>query len=232
MSALDSPKTHAALAAVRLIEDGTILGLGSGTTASIAIELIGERIQSEGLTLRGVPTSQATSTLARQSGISLIELDEVERIDLLIDGADEVDPSFRMIKGRGGALLREKLVASCAERRVYIVGHSKRVDVLGCTCPLPIEISPFGWRHTVERLRNLGASPSVRQSTSGERLVTDGGNLIVDCDFGRIDDPEELDARLKGTLGVFETGLFLDYCDTLIVGSEAGAEVIEKPSNH
>ncbi|MDX2038719.1 MAG: ribose-5-phosphate isomerase RpiA [Isosphaeraceae bacterium] len=230
MSQNDPVKYQAALAAVSLVRDGMIVGLGTGSTAAIAIELLGRRVVEQGLQIVGVPTSDESARAARNLGIRLTELNACVSIDLTIDGADQVDSQFRMIKGRGGALLREKLVAAASRRRIYIVGPEKRVDVLGRGCPVPVEAAAFDITHTAERLRNLGAKPRLRLGSDGNPVFSDGGNALIDCDFGELSDPEALDRGLQTTLGVFETGLFLEFCDTLIVGSATGAEVLERPS--
>lgn len=218
MSEIDPAKHQAALAAAALVESGMVVGLGSGTTASLTIRQLGERRNEEGIEFIGIPTSAATAELARSLGIRLRELDEVETLDLNLDGADEVDPQFRMIKGRGGALLREKIVASSATRKVTIITSDKQVDRLGATMPLPVEVSRFGLRHTEARLSRLGAVTSVRHQTAGTLFETDGGNAIIDCRFTAIDDPEKLDQKLRRVAGVLDTGFFFGLCDLLIVG--------------
>ncbi len=222
-----SGKLKAATAAAALVQNGMVVGLGSGTTAALVVRVLGERVAREGLRFVGVPTSVATADLARSLQLELRELDDIDRLDLNLDGADEIDPGFRMIKGRGGALLREKIVASFARRRVNVITPDKRVERLGIKAPLPIEVSPIGVRHLVDRLRELGAEPTIRIASSGDCYKTDGGNLIIDCHFDRIDDPARLDASLHQTVGIFETGLFIGLCDTLIVGYSDRAETIE-----
>ena len=229
MSPPDPAKQHAARLAADLVRPGMAVGLGSGTTATLMIQRLGQRVAEEGLSFLGVPTSRGTAELATSVGIALVDLDAIETLDLDHDGADEVDPAFRMIKGRGGALLREKIVAAAARRRVFIVGENKRVDRLGLRFPVPVEASPFGLSHTVQAIRALGAIPKVRTQAGGsEPYTTDGGNRVIDCRFERgIDDPAALDIHLKSIPGVFETGLFLGLCDALIVGRAEGAELIE-----
>ena len=227
MSSPDPSKRHAAQAAAALVQSGMLVGLGSGTTAALAIGFLGDRRRIENLDLVGVATSEATAKLAQASGIPLVDLDACGSIDLTLDGADEVDPNLAMIKGRGGALLREKLVAVASLRRVYLVGRSKRVERLGESAPLPVEVATFGIKHTERRLQALGAETQVRKTSDGRVFVTDGGNALIDCRFGAIVDPGALDVRLRSVVGVFETGLFLNLCDTLIVGDDSGAELIE-----
>jgi len=218
MSEIDPAKHRASQAAAALVTSGMVVGLGSGTTASLTIRLLGERRQNDGLDFVGIPTSAATAELARSLGIPLRELDEVDTLDLNLDGADEVDPRFRMIKGRGGALLREKIVASTAQRKVTIITAEKLVDQLGATMPVPIEVSRFGLRHTEARLNRLGAETNVRQQSGGGLYETDGGNAIIDCRFPSIDDPERLELELRRVVGVLDTGFFFGLLDLLIVG--------------
>jgi len=221
-------KKQAAKAAAELVKTGMVVGLGSGTTAIEVVRVLGDKLR-EGLEIVGVPTSVATAELAHALGIPLRDIDDVDAIDLVIDGADEIDPSFRMIKGRGGALLREKIVACTASRRVIVVTPEKRVERLGAVAPLPVEVSPVGTRHIEARLRSLGARTRLRTVEDGTPFRTDGGNRIVDCYFPGIADPLGLDAGLQCLVGVYETGLFLGLCDVLIVGGADGAVVIESP---
>jgi ribose 5-phosphate isomerase A len=230
MSAFDPAKLRAAEAAAELVERGMIVGLGSGTTASALVRCLGTRVEREGLRFVGVATSAATAELARSVGIALRDLDEVDTLDLNLDGADEIDGAFRMIKGRGGALLREKIVVDAAHRRVTIITAAKRVEHLGRMMPIPVEVSPFGLRHIDRHLRDLGANTVLRNGPDGTPFVTDGGHRIIDCQFDRVDDPEGLDRRLKQIVGVFETGLFLGLCDLLVVGHPDRVERIERPA--
>ncbi|MGE3818555.1 MAG: ribose-5-phosphate isomerase RpiA [Isosphaeraceae bacterium] len=227
MSETSAGKIQAAKAAADLVEPGMIVGLGSGTTAMEVVRVLGDRLRDEGLAIQGVATSEATAERARSLGIPLTDLDDVDGIDLVIDGADRIDTAFRMIKGRGGALLREKIVACVAKRRVIVVTPEKRVAHLGGAAPLPVEVSPMGTRHIEGRLRDLGARTALRALENGRPFHTDGGNRIVDCHFDEIDDPARLDQRLKGVVGVFETGLFLGLCDLLIVGHADRVERID-----
>ncbi|MDG3006955.1 ribose-5-phosphate isomerase RpiA [Paludisphaera mucosa] len=222
----DLAKAHAARSAAELVQSGMIVGLGSGSTAGLLVKRLGERVAEEGLEFVGVPTSVSTAELARELNIPLRDVDDVPAVDLNIDGADEVDPEYRMIKGRGGALLREKLVACVASRRVTIVSPEKVVPRLGIDSPVPVEVSRLGYRHIEQRLRTLGARTSLRRGPDGAPFVTDGGNLIIDCGFSPLADPDTLEAGLKSVVGVFETGLFLGLCDVLVVGRPDGAEQI------
>jgi ribose 5-phosphate isomerase A len=230
MSDFDSAKLQAARAAAGLVESGMTVGLGSGTTASLVVRELAERIRREGLQFIGTPTSAATAELARAEGIALCDFDELDALDINLDGADEIDAQFRMIKGRGGALLREKIVVSSARRRVTIVTAEKRVGQLGWRMPLPVEVSGFGLRHTEREIRAIGAETEVRRNPDGSTYLTDGGNPIIDCRFASIDDPAALDQQLRRVTGVFETGLFLGLCDLLIVGHPDRFEWIENPS--
>lgn len=220
-------KARAAKAAANLVQSGTIVGLGSGTTAIEVVRALGDRQRVDGLEIVGVPTSAATASFARSVGIPLRDVDEVDAIDLAIDGADEIDPAFRMIKGKGGALLREKIVASLATRRVIVITPEKRVARLGEAASLPVEVSPVGTRHIERRLIEIGARTELRRFEDGRPFQTDGGNRIIDCHFDGIEDPEELDGRIQRLVGVFETGLFLGLCDLLIVGGVDQVERIE-----
>jgi ribose 5-phosphate isomerase A len=229
MSEIDPAKLRAAEAAAALVEEGMVVGLGSGTTACALVVRLGERVAREALRFVGVPTSAATAELAASVGIALRDLDDVDTLDLNLDGADEIDPQFRMIKGRGGALLREKIVVDAARRRVTIITAEKRVARLGQRMPIPVEVSPFGLRHVDRHLRDLGAETAVRTRPDGRPFVTDGGHQIIDCRFGQIDDPSALELQLRQIVGVFATGLFLGLCDLMIVGQRDGVEMVAAP---
>jgi ribose 5-phosphate isomerase A len=220
-------KGRAARAAANLVEEGMVVGLGTGTTAAEVVRILGTRHSDEGLHFVGVPTSVVTAELARSFWIPIRELDDVDCLDICLDGADEVDPQFRLIKGRGGALLREKIVASAARRRVTIITSDKQVERLGSRMPVPVEVSPVGVKHTERRIRALGSETCIRRIEDGTPYLTDGGNAIIDCRFASIDDPSELDARLLSIVGVFETGLFISLCDLLIVGHSDRVESVE-----
>jgi ribose 5-phosphate isomerase A len=225
-------KRQAAEHAIALVENGMTLGLGTGSTAAHFIELVGQRVK-RGLKVVGVPTSEATRAQAERLGIPLIDLDRHPSLDLAVDGADEIDPELRLIKGRGGALLYEKIVAMASERMVVIADHSKRVATLG-SFPLPVEIVPFGagaTRGMVELLAaDAGCSGRIelRTMADGTPFLTDSGNFILDCAFGRIDEPEALDEALKLVPGVVESGLFLGIADAAIVAGPDGVVVIER----
>lgn len=227
----DDWKRQAAAEALKLVEPGMKLGLGSGSTAAIFVELLGEKVRA-GLDVVGVPTSEATAKLAAKAGIRLSTLDDEPGLDITIDGADEVDPLLRLIKGGGGAHLREKIVASASNRLVIIVDWSKKVDVLG-KFPLPIEVIPFGLVSTCTYIEMVAEAAGcegllkLRETASGEPFVTDSGNVIIDAAFGRIEEPELLAAALKDLPGVVEHGLFLDLADTAFIGGPNGVEVLK-----
>ena len=232
LSPQDRAKRAAGVRAAEFVETGMRVGLGTGSTAAFLLRRLGERVRGEGLRIRGVPTSEATARIAREEGIEVVALDEAGWLDLTIDGADEVDGAFRLIKGGGGALLREKIVATASDRMVVIADAGKRVDALGAF-PLPVEVIPFGWR-TTERLigeclgrLGLEGREAALRRTGDRPFVTDQGNHILDLGLGRIGDPEGLSAALNGIPGVVENGLFLGLCDALVVGREDGtAEVV------
>ncbi len=225
---IDTEKRRAAERGLEYVEDGMVLGLGTGSTAAHVVRLLGERVGA-GLKVRGVPTSRSTHALAEACGVPLATLDEVTRIDLTIDGADEVDPELRVIKGGGGALLREKIVASISEKLVIVVDSSKLVERLGAF-DLPVEVTPYARKVACIALEATGCSARLRLGGDGVPFVTDEGNSLVDCAYGAIDDPRALANRLNAIVGVVEHGLFLDMADIVVVGRVGGAEVIERAS--
>jgi len=221
------PKRAAAARAVEAIEDGMVLGLGSGSTAEFVVEALAERV-AIGLRIAAIPSSSKTAALARQLGVPLTSFADHQRIDLTIDGADQVERgSLTLLKGLGGALLREKIIASASARMMVVVDQSKLVDRLGEPKPLPVEIVSFGWQSTLERLTALGCAPRLRV-VGGQPFVSDGGNYIADCALGEIGDPAGLDTRLSATVGVIATGLFIGLASTILVGQPAGVDVIER----
>jgi len=217
----------AAVDAVKLVEDGQVIGMGSGTTAELAIRELGRRVREEQLDIIGVPTSKRSEKIGIESGINMSSLDEHGSIDLTIDGADEVDPSLELIKGLGGALLREKMVAQATEREVIVVDESKLVEKLGTRVPLPVEVIQFSTQHLKRRLAALGCEPVLRLVGSVP-FVTDNGNYIIDCSFSAIENPEMLDGEIKKVPGTVETGLFLGIADTVIVGSDTGTKTLNR----
>ena len=230
MSERETQKRKAAERAVALIEDGMKLGLGTGSTARHVLEVIAERRRAGELAdIVGVATSKATADYARELGIPISTLDDTVRLDLGIDGADEVDGELNLIKGLGGALLWEKIVAFACERFVVVVDDSKLVSRLGTRGPLPVEVVPFGWTTHLDALQSLGARSMVRRCADGSMFVTDGGHYIIDCAFAKgIAQPHELDAELRTRAGIVETGLFLDLTTTVIVAGADGARVMER----
>ena len=216
-------KELAAEKAVEKIENHMVVGLGTGSTASHAIHKIGERIK-QGLSIKAVATSLASERLAMELNIPLLPLAAIESVDIAIDGADEVDARRNLIKGGGGALLREKIVAFASRRFIVVVDQSKLTETLG-NFPLPVEIVPFAPALALKHLRALGCEPSIRKK-EGKEFVTDNGNLIIDCKFARIEDPASLDVAIKKIPGVVETGLFLNtMVSEVIVGYENGETV-------
>ncbi len=216
-------------AAERYVESGMVVGLGTGSTASFAVRRIGELIATGELEeVRGIPTSARTAALANEVGIPLLTLSKA-RPRLTIDGADEISPGLDLIKGRGGALLREKIVASAGEEGLIVVADAgKLVDSLG-TDPLPVEIDAFGWEATLEALASLGCEPGLRMDHAdpGRPYVTDGGHYTADCAFGPIPDPASLEVEIKRIPGALECGLFVGLARAAVVAGEAGVEVIE-----
>jgi ribose 5-phosphate isomerase A len=230
---LDDEKRLAAIAAVDLVQDGMVLGLGTGSTAAHAVRALGERVRA-GLKIVGVPTSEATARLARELGIELRDLDAVGQLDLTIDGTDEIDGNFHMIKGGGAALLREKLVASASTQVAIIADSTKRVKTLG-RFALPIEIIPFGSMMTIRRISTIAAPFGLpkgalarRCDPTGAPLVTDQGNHILDASFGAIHDPRGLGLALDQVVGVVDHGLFLDLATTLFVGQNSAVTRFQK----
>ena len=220
-------KQRAGFKAAEFVEDGMRVGLGTGSTAYWLVERLGERVRDEGLRVRCVPTSRRTEEQARGLGIPVATLGEAGGLDIAIDGADEVGPHLALIKGGGGALLREKLVASAARRFVVIADASKRVEVLG-RFPLPVEVVQFGWELTARRVAVVtGVEPLLRRDTNGGPFVTDNGNFILDCRCGAIQDPAQMERELKSLAGVVESGLFVRMADTAVLADEGGVQVID-----
>ena len=223
-------KREAARRALDLVEPGMRLGLGSGTTAHIFVDLVGERVKA-GLDVRCVATSEATAAQAKALGVKLATLDEIPELDLTVDGADEIDPELRLIKGGGGALLREKIVAAASRRMAVIADSRKLVPRLGAF-PLPVEVVPFGLaatrRHIEQALAGLGLAGPLRLRGDNTPFVTDGGHLILDCALGEIRDPERLADALDEIPGVVEHGLFLGYAELAVVAGAGRVEVIRR----
>jgi ribose 5-phosphate isomerase A len=226
----DKLKRQAAQAALAYLRPGMRLGLGTGSTAAHFVELLGAKAR-DGLELLCVPTSEATQAQAERCGLKLATLDDCPELDLTVDGADEFDGRLRLIKGGGGALLREKIVASASRRMVVIADASKRVATLGAF-PLPVEVDRFGARATQARIEAIAKSlgltgqTEIRLTGEGAPFVSDGANYIIDCAYGAISDPEALARALDGTVGVVEHGLFIGMATSVLVASEAGVETL------
>jgi ribose 5-phosphate isomerase A len=225
-STVNHLKEEAAERAVQQLESGMVVGLGSGTTATLAVDAIGKRV-SQGLRITGVPTSEKTAAQARGLNIPLIELGDTVAIDITIDGADEVETgTLNLIKGGGGNQLREKLVAVASARLLIVVDETKVVSQLGSRFAIPVEVVQFGWQTTAKRLRNLGANPRLRTEAGGQAFVTDGGNYILDCAYGPIASPGVLQNELDSVVGVVEHGLFIGIAWQAIVGGTNAVTVL------
>jgi ribose 5-phosphate isomerase A len=219
-------KIAAADSAVVQVTDGMIVGLGSGSTAAFAVSALGKRV-AEGLRIVGIPTSERTAAQARALGIPLSSLEKDPQVDITIDGADEVEEgNLNLIKGHGGALLREKIIASASRKLVIIVHSDKLVTHLGVHDPVPVEVVPFGWQVTARRLSTLGAKPSLRRNPDGEPFRSDGGNYIVDCAFERIVSVESLARQLDHVVGVVEHGLFVGLTSEVHVAGADGVRIL------
>jgi ribose 5-phosphate isomerase A len=225
----DRLKRAAALRAIEEVEDGMILGLGTGSTAAFVVEGLAARV-AVGLRVVGIPTSERTAAQARRLGISIATFAEYQKLDMTIDGADEVElGTLDLIKGLGGALLREKIVAAASRRLVIVVDQEKLVERLGEHTPVPVEVTPFGWQVTAASLSALGCVPERRYTAGEQPFVTDGGNFILDCRFGPISDPAALEARIATTVGAVENGLFVGRSSVVVVASTTGVEVLTPP---
>jgi ribose 5-phosphate isomerase A len=230
---MDELKRQAAARAAEFVRDGMKLGLGTGSTARHFVELLGERVRA-GLNVIGVPTSQATRADAERCGIPLTTLDDIDRLDLTVDGADEIDPALNLIKGGGGALLREKIVATASDRMIVIADETKWVEVLG-RFPLPIEVVPFGLAATRRAMDRAFAESGVsgqmvvRKDKDGHVFVTDGGHWIVDAHLGAITDAPRLAGLLTSIPGVVEHGLFIGLASTAILAGPQGIRVVQRP---
>jgi ribose 5-phosphate isomerase A len=222
----DSLKRAAAERAMEFVGNGMVIGLGTGSTAAFVVEALGRGV-ARGLQIVGIPTSERTAAQARRVGIPLVSFAEHQRIDLTIDGADEVERgTLNLIKGLGGALLREKIVAAASDRLVIVVDQEKLVDRLGERTAVPVEVTQFGWQATAAALARLGAEPSLRHAAEDHPFITDGGNYILDCRFARIADPAVLECRIRAIVGVIESGLFVRRSSAVIVATVAGVEVL------
>jgi len=224
-------KKAAAEAAANLVEDGMVLGLGTGSTAAYFLEALGRRLAEDGLRINGVPTSEQTASQARSLRIPLTNFAEHVLLDLTVDGADEVElGTLSLIKGHGGALLREKIVAAASKRLVIIADETKLVERLGSLMSVPIEVVRFGWQATGRSLTEIGGNPSLRLGVDRKPFLTDGGNYIMDCAFGPIANPKEIAHHLDHIVGAIEHGLFLGLAKEVIVGGREGVRTLIKGS--
>ena len=221
----DRLKKAAGIEAAKLVENGMTAGLGTGSTVRFFVDELGRRVKEEGLEFTGVTTSRRTKEQAESYGIRIVDIDQVDHIDVTIDGADEVDKDFNGIKGGGAALLWEKIVAVNSRRIVWIVDESKVVDTIG-SFPLPVEVIPFGERHVLYRFKERGYNPVLRLDGQGQPVLTDEHNHIIDLHLDRIEHPQDLAQDLITTVGVVEHGLFLNMVDTVIVGDPNGPRVM------
>jgi ribose 5-phosphate isomerase A len=226
----DQLKRAAALRAVEEVQDGMVVGLGTGSTAAHVVEGLAARVAG-GLQVVGIPTSERTATQARLLGIPIATFAEHQRLDLTIDGADEVQlGTLDLIKGLGGALLREKIVAAASDRLVIVVDQEKLVEQLGEHTPIPVEVTQFGWQATAVALAKLGCVPERRYTANEQPYVTDGGNFILDCRFAPLADPAATEQQLAMTVGTVESGLFVGRTSVVVVASMTGVEVLVAPA--
>ena len=227
MASSEDLKQKAAQAALAFVKPGMVLGLGTGSTARHFLDGVARLVQG-GMDLKGVPTSFATAEMAKGLGIPLTSLEERTRPDLCVDGADEVDPKLDLIKGLGGALFREKIVAAASKKFIVIVDESKLVPRLGSKVPVPVEVHPFGWRFAADALESLGATVELRRK-DGEAIRTDNGNHIVDARFRTLSSPAKTAAQIMTIPGVVGHGLFLKMADTVLVGTDKGIRTLRAP---
>ena len=223
-------KQRAGEAALQHVKDGMIVGLGTGSTAKFFIEAVGAAVRAGKLRdIRAIPTSVNSEKLAVAAGLPVVTFAQSTRIDLTVDGADEIAPDLTLIKGLGGALLREKLVAQNSSRLIIIADAGKLVTKLGTKCPLPVEVTQFGFEASERFLRDLGCMPAIRRSADGAIFISDNGNYIYDCKFTEIADPRELDSKLAGRSGIVESGLFIDLAHTAIIADDDAVWTIARP---
>ncbi len=219
-------KKMAAEKAVEHVDNGMVIGLGTGSTVKYAIKKLGEMINT-GLKIEGIPTSLRTKKLATEYNIPLVDLNDYTEIDLTIDGADEVDSHLNLIKGGGGALTREKIIAYHSKKEIIVIDETKVVKKLGIDSPVPVEVTKYGWNATKKTLEELGCTAELR-TIMDEVYITDNSNYILDCDFGKINEPEALEKEINSIPGVIENGLFIDLVDEVIVGSKQGIITLEE----
>jgi ribose 5-phosphate isomerase A len=213
--------------AVEYVKDGMVVGLGTGSTVYFTIKRLGMMV-GEGLDIIGIPTSISSEKIAEESGITLSTLEEHPKIDVTIDGADEVDPNLNLIKGMGGALFREKIVASASDMEVIVVDPSKMVEILGTKSPLPVEVSSFGWKICEKKMKEFGCDVKLRMKDDAV-FISDNKNYILDCSFEHISDPPGLESAINNIPGVIENGLFLNIADVALVGYDEGVKLFSKP---
>ena len=222
-------KKAAAEATANLVENGMVVGLGTGSTAAYFIARLGRRIAEDGLKISGIPTSEGTATQARAAKIPLTSFAEHQRIDLTVDGADEVElGTLNLIKGHGGALLREKIVAAASTRMVVVADETKLVDRLGSLVAVPVEVAQFGWQATAKRLEQIGGNPLLRLGGGKRPFVTDGGNYVIDCALGPMANPTEVAEQLDHIVGVVEHGLFLGLACEAMIGCREGVKILKR----
>ncbi|EMR75189.1 ribose-5-phosphate isomerase [Thermoplasmatales archaeon SCGC AB-540-F20] len=219
-------KKMAAEKAVEHVDNGMVIGLGTGSTVKYAIKKLGEMVNT-GLKIEGIPTSLRTKKLATEYNIPLVDLNDYTEIDLTIDGADEVDSNLNLIKGGGGALTREKIIAYHSKKEIIVIDETKVVKKLGIDSPVPVEVTKYGWKATKKTLKELGCTAELR-TIMDEVYITDNSNYILDCDFGKINEPETLEKEINSIPGVIENGLFIDLVDEVIVGSKQGIITLEE----
>jgi len=227
---VEEAKRNAALEAVKHVKDNFVIGLGSGSTAAYAIEEIGNRIKREEIHVLAVPTSYQAFTLAVKHGVPITTLEEHPILDLTIDGADQIDDELNLIKGMGGALTREKVVAFASKKLVIVADERKKVKLLGeNNHPVPIEVLPFATTTVMHKMKEIGGKPFLRESNKKVGpVITDNGNVIIDVNFGLVHEPTELERKLKGLPGVVETGLFVKMVDTVYIGKHSAVEKLER----
>ena len=227
---IEDAKKRAAIASVKHVKNGQVIGLGSGSTAAYAIKEIGKLIRRNKWHVLGVPTSHQAFLLAADYDIQVTTLDEHPRLDVAVDGADQIDPNLNMIKGMGGALAREKVVASASKQNIIVADETKLVKLLGVNHPVPIEVLPFAAATAIHRIKDLGAKPVLRTGTGKVGpVVTDNGNFILDIWMKKINNPEKLDTQLKSIAGVVETGLFVGIADLAYVATRDTVRCLRKP---
>ncbi|MFQ5503590.1 MAG: ribose-5-phosphate isomerase RpiA [Planctomycetota bacterium] len=209
--------------AAELVQDASVIGLGTGSTVSFVLERLSQRIKQDGLRVTGIPTSKDTEAKARELGIELTSLREHPRVDITLDGADEVDGAKNLIKGGGGALLREKVLAAASKELVIVIGENKVVDRLGIGFLLPVEVLPYAVPYVQDAVKEFGCQPFLRADASGDTFITDNGNHIIDCRFDGIDDPGDMEIRINMIPGVVENGLFVGRAGRVVVGNEDGS---------